>query len=78
MTIQLAQLEAQIILLIAKKVILLNKYLDFINIFLKKLDIVLLKCFNINKYLINFDTNKQPLYKPIYSLLLVKVKILKI
>lgn len=44
--------EAQIALLLAKKVIILDKYWDFANIFLKKLAAKLLERFGINKYAI--------------------------
>lgn len=61
-----------------KKVIILTKYLDFINIFLKKLAKVLLKQTNINKYTIDLVDNKEPLYPPIYNLSLVKFKNIEI
>lgn len=38
----------------------------------------LLKCFDINKHLIDPKPDKQTLYKPIYSLRLIELKILKI
>ena len=50
--------EAQIALVLAKKVIVVPKYLDFAKIFLKNLAEVLLKQLNINKYIIKFGKNK--------------------
>lgn len=41
------------VLIIIKKVIILNKYLKFINIFLKNLVIKLFKYLKNNKYIIN-------------------------
>lgn len=69
--------KAQIALLVAKKVIVLDKYLDFGEVFPKKSAIKLSKHFNINKYLIDLELGKQPLYGLIYNLRLVKLKILK-
>ena len=69
--------EAQIALLITKKVIVPAKYLDFANVFLKKSVKVLPKHTGINKHAIELEDGKQPPYKPIYSLILVKLKSLK-
>lgn len=60
-----------------KDIIVLIEYLDFINIFLKKIIIELLKYFNINKYTINLESNKQLPYEPIYSLNLIEFKTFK-
>lgn len=70
--------KAQIALLLAEKIIVLDKYLDFINILLKKLAIKLFEHFAINKHLINPEPGKQLFYNPIYSLGLLELKILKI
>lgn len=59
------------------KVAMQTKYLDYTNIFLKKLVAKLSKCFNINKHLIELESSKQPPYSIIYSLKLVKLEILK-
>lgn len=50
--------KTQIVLLIAKNVTVLPKYINFVNVFLKKLAIKLIKHFNINKYTINLKLNK--------------------
>lgn len=50
--------KTQIVLLIAKNVTVLTKYINFVNVFLKKLAIKLIKHFNINKYEINLKLNK--------------------
>lgn len=64
-------------LLLVKKVIILKEYTKFINIFFKKFAVILLDYLNINKYIKNIKLNKQPLYKPIYSLGLIELKTLK-
>lgn len=61
-----------------KKVINPANYLDFINIFLKKLAVKLSKLSLIKKHLINLELDKQLSYNLIYNLRLVKFKILKI
>lgn len=61
----------------AGKVTNLAKYLDFLNVFLKKSAVELSECSDINKYLIDLELGKQPPYGPIYRLGLVKLKILK-
>lgn len=69
--------KAQITLLVIKKVIVLNMYLNFANIFLKKIAIKLFKYFVFNKQSIGLKPNKQLLYRSIYSLRLMKLKSLK-
>lgn len=64
--------------MITQKVIILKKYFNIFNIFLKKKVLVLLKITNLNKQAIKLQKNQQLLYKQIYSLSLVKLKILKI
>lgn len=69
MTIHL-ECEAQIALLKAEKALISvpAKYLDFTDIFSKKLVIVLSDYTKINTYTINLEKDKQPSYRPIYSL----------
>ena len=74
--IYLAQ-EAQIALLIVKKVKMATKYLDFLDIFLKKKFLVLLAIINLSQYIIELQKGQQLVYRPIHSLSLVKFKILK-
>lgn len=50
------------------------EYLDYTNVFLKKIATKLIKHFNINKYITNLKLSKQVLYKLIYSLRLIKLK----
>lgn len=50
--------KAQIALLLAIKVIVPNKYLDFANVFSKKLVAELLECSDINKYAIDLKPGK--------------------
>lgn len=50
--------KAQITLLVVKKVTILAKYLDYLDIFSKKLAIELLKYFDINKQLIEPKSDK--------------------
>ena len=76
MAIYLAK-KAQIALLVTKKVQILIKYLDFLDIFLKKKALILLKTIKSNQHAIKLQEGHQSLYKPIYSLGLIKLKILK-
>lgn len=46
------------ILLITKKIVTLAKYLDYVDIFLKKLVIKLYKYSKVNKYLIDLEFGK--------------------
>ena len=69
--------KAQIAFLIAIKVIILVKYLDYSNIFLKKLARVLSKQTDINKHTNKLKDRKQTSFKLIYSLSQVVLKILK-
>lgn len=50
--------NAEITLFLAKKVIIPTKYLDFADVFSKKLAAKLSKQFKINKPLINLKTDK--------------------
>ena len=64
-------------LLLAKKKIIPVKYLDFADIFLEKSVTILLKQTGENKYPIKLKEDKQPAYKTIYSLKLVKLETFK-
>lgn len=68
---------AQIPLLVAKKLTILVKYLDYLDIFSKKLAVKLPKRFIINKHLIDLKLEKQPLYGSIYSLESIELETLK-
>lgn len=67
-----------IALLLAKKVSVWAKYLDFTNVFLKKLVVELFKHFTINKYFINLELGKKLFYNLISSLKLVDLEIFNI
>ena len=69
--------EAQIALLIAKKVKISTEYLDFSDVFSKKKTLVLLKITDLNQYTFKIQESQQSLYKPIYSLGPVELKTLK-
>ena len=69
--------KAQIALLLTKKVILPENYLDFANVLSKKSAKVLSERTGINNYIIELQKGKQLSYGPIYSLDLVKLEILK-
>ena len=66
--------EAQIALLLTKKITVPAKYLDFADVFSKKSAEVLPKYTGINKHAIELEDDKQLLYGPIYSLGLVELK----
>ena len=76
MTIYLAK-KTQIALMLTKKVIILVKYLDFANVFLKKLIKVLLEQIRANKHAIKLEKGKQLAYESIHSLSLVEIEIFK-
>ena len=63
--------------LFTKKVKILEKYLDFANVFLEEKNLVLPKRIKFNEHVIYLEDGKHPLYRPIYSLGLVKLEILK-
>ena len=69
--------QAQITLLLVKKVSISEEYANFLDIFSKKSAIVLFEYSNINKHAIDLESSKQPSYKPVYSLSLVELEILK-
>lgn len=65
--------------LLAKKISIPEKYTDFLDIFSKKSIAVLFNNLDINKEcIIDLKSNKQLLYRPIYSLGLVELETLKI
>lgn len=70
--------EAQIASLVAKKITILIKYLDFVNLFSKKLAAELFKRSTINKHWTDLELGKHPPYKSIYNLRLVELKTFKI
>lgn len=70
--------KTQITLLLIKKVTIAAKYLDFIDLFLKKLIVELSKYFAITKHLINLELGKQLSYSPIYNLGLIELETFKI
>lgn len=70
--------EAQIVLLIAKKVIDLTQYLDFAIVCSKTLVVQLPKCSDINKHAINLEPSKETPFKLFYILRPIKSKTLKI
>lgn len=72
------QFSIQITLLVAKKVTVPARFLDFVDIFSKKLTAEFSKHFDINKYLINLEPNTQPPYSLIYSLQLIEFETLKV
>ena len=65
-------------MLLAKKITVLVKYINFANIFLKKLAKVLPKQISINEHIIKIIKNEQLSYRVTYSLESVKLKIFKI
>lgn len=71
--------KTQITLLNIKKLLIsvFTKYLDFVDIFLKKLTTKLFKQLIINKHTINLKKYKQLLYKPIYNLKLAESETFK-
>ena len=69
--------EAQIALLVAKKVKSLTKYSDFLNILLKEKTLILSKAIKLNQHVIKLQKSQQPPYKPIYSLGLIELEMLK-
>ena len=69
--------KAQIALMLAKEFIILPEYLDFINVSSKASAKVLPERTRINEHVFELEDDKQPSYRPIYSLGLVELKILK-
>ena len=75
-TIYLAR-KAHIASLLVEKVTILSKYLNFANVFLKKLANVFSEKTRANAHAIKLKGGKQPPYRPISSLGLVELKTLK-
>ena len=76
MNIHLAR-EAQLSLLVTKKVIMPTEYSDFADVFLEKLANVFSERTRANEYTIKLEKGKEPPYGPIYSLEPVEFKTLK-
>ena len=60
-----------------KKINILAKYPNIANVFSKKLAKMLAKQISINEHTIKLVKNKQPVYRPIYSLSQVELEIWK-
>lgn len=65
--------EAEMALLLAKKVNVLKKYSDFSDVFSNKSAVILSDSLIMNKHAIDLESDKQPSYSAIYSLGLVKL-----
>ena len=76
MTIHSAK-EAQLALLLTKKVTVPIEYLDFAYVFLEKSANVLPERTGANEHAIELEKGKQPPYEPIYSLGPVELKTFK-
>ena len=70
--------KVQIVLLVIEEVQIPSKYLDLSDIFLEKKALVLLMATDLNKHAIKLQKSLQSLYRPIYSLWFVKLKMFKI
>ena len=77
MSIHLAK-KAEIVSLITKEVKIPTNYSDFSNVFSEEKALILPKIIDLNQYAIKLQENQQPLYRPIYSLGLVELEMLKI
>lgn len=64
-------------MILAIKIKILIKYLNFSEVFLEKIALVLLKIIKLKQYVIKLQERQQLFYKPIYSFGLVKLKTLK-
>ena len=69
--------EAQIALLVDKKVEIPIKYSDFLDVFSEEKFSILLEATEINQHAIELQEGQQPLYRPIHSLGPVELKLLK-
>ena len=69
--------EAQIAFLLTEEVKILDKYSDFTNVFSEEKALVLPERTELNEHAINLKDDKQPPYRPIYSLGPVELEILK-
>ena len=63
--------------MLTKEVKILDKYADFANVFSEEKALILPERTQHNKHAINLENNKQPPYRPIYSLSSVEPEILK-
>ena len=68
----------QIASLLIEKVKILDKYSDFANVFLEKKALVLSEYTKLNEHAIDLNNGKQPSYRPINNLDLMKLETLKI
>ena len=68
---------AQIVLLLTKKIMIADEYLDFVNVFSEEKALVLPEHTKFNKHAIDLEDDKQSSYRPIYSLGPVELEILK-
>ena len=75
-----AQIKAQVEALIFNEAPtkVSTKYSDYSNVFLVENAIELLENTGINEHTIKLEKGKHPFFRPIYSLRLVELKILKI
>ena len=55
----------------------MDKYLDFINVFLKEKVLVLLEQMELNKHVIDLENSKQLPYRPVFSLSQMELETLK-
>ena len=69
--------EAQITYLLTEKVKIPNKYSDFTNVFSEEKALYLPERTKFNEHAIDVEDDKQPPYRPIYSLSPVELEILK-
>lgn len=69
--------KSLIVLMINKKTTFINKYLYYVNVFLKKYAKILSKDIQINKYTVQIKKSNQPLYGFIYNLSQIEFEILK-
>ena len=69
--------EAQLALLLVKKVTVPIEYSDFANVFLEKSANILPERTGANEYIIKLEEDKQPPYEPIYNLKPVELETLK-
>ena len=69
--------EAQMALVLAKKVTILAKYSDFLDVFLEEFANIFPEQTRVNEHAIELKKGKQPPYGPIYSLRPVEFKTLK-
>ena len=76
MTIHPAK-EAQLALLLVKKVIVPTEYLDLADVFSEKSANILPERIGANKHAIELEKSKQPAYGPIYSLGLLEFETFK-